>query len=95
MHKIPCILCNLLPSDFFRKQMLLLVKDPSLAALQRKSPATEKGGLWLIPLPAPVDSCPSGLSDATAQREEEKELALGFSTGSDGASGVGCNLLLW
>lgn len=75
--------------------MLLLVKDPSLAAHQRKSLATEQEDCGSSPLPAPVDSCPSGLSDATAHREEEKELALGFSTGSDGASGVGCNLLLW
>lgn len=51
--------------------MLLLVKDPRLAALQKKSPATEffSEGLWLIPLPAPADICPSGLSDATAHRE--------------------------
>lgn len=60
--------------------MLLLVKDPSLAAHQRKSLATEQEDCGSSPLPAPVDSCPSGLSDATAHREEEKELALGFST---------------
>lgn len=49
--------------------MLLLVKNPKLAALQRKFSTQES---WLtpsFPLPVPDASSPSGLSDETAHRE--------------------------